>query len=147
MEIIQFIKCILKIGGILPVFSNGNQYWIARLLEVIKMFIVIFSSTYTTITLFVFGIVYMNDINQSTISFYQGIGFGMGVIVHLSMWSQTKAIQILFDNIENMVNMSKSNQMYLFFFCFERLFIAFIASKESRAAHDLAKIMKKLTKT
>lgn len=109
MKIIKYIKSVLKIGGILPFFPDENQSLIARFLEIIKMFIVIFSSTYTTITLFFFGFVHIDDINQSTISFYQGIGFGMGVIVHLSMWSQTKAIQNLFDNIENIVNSSKSN--------------------------------------
>lgn len=99
MKIIKFIKSVMKVGGILPVFLNKNQpSFIGHVLEGIKMFIVIFIPTYTTIKLFAFGFVYIDDINQSTISFYQGIGFAMGVLLHLSLWSQSKAIQNLFDN-------------------------------------------------
>lgn len=109
MEIIKFIKCILKVGGILPVFSNGKQSFIGDFWKIIKMFIVIFPSAYTTITLIICGFVYIEDISRSTISFYQGFGFAMGVIMHLYMWSQAKAIQNLFNNIENIINMSKFN--------------------------------------
>lgn len=131
MKIIKFIKCVLKIGGILPVFTNGDPLFIARFVGVTKMFIVVFSSTYTTITLFVFGFVNIDDINQSIISFYQGFWFAMGsIIVHLSLWSQTKAIQNLLDNLENVVNIWKCP-----------------LPKESIVAQNLKEIMKRLTKT
>lgn len=107
MKIIPFTQFLLKIGGFLPSFSEKKSFH-NRLLEIFKIILFIFPSSYTTCSLLIFGFLNLDDLTQATISMYQGIGFIMGISLHLAIWFESVDVQTILERIEDLANKRKN---------------------------------------
>lgn len=105
MEIIPFTKFLLKIGGILPIFPEKKSFR-NRLFEILKLILFIVAPVYTTFSLLIFGVLNLDDLTRATISMYQGIGFVMGISMHLAIWFDSAKVQALLKRIEELVKKS-----------------------------------------
>lgn len=110
MKIIPYIQVLMKISGLLPVFPNGNSF-VHHLFEILKVVSFTFPTIYTTLSLLAFGIHNLENLAKSTTALYQGIGFCMGVLLHLVFWFESENLRKILEEIENLVN--KSENLFL----------------------------------
>lgn len=121
---IQFTKFLLKFCGLLPIYTN-RKLFLHRFYETIKQMVFVCCPVYTTFTLLAFGFTTLDDLSQSTIAMYQGIGFMMGDLMHLAIFAQSYELHDVFQAIDTlakkrMFNFSQNFKKLLeFFFFFE----------------------------
>lgn len=87
----------MKISGLLPVFRTKN-------LELIKFLIILFPSIYAIITSFGFGVLHFNDFTAMTTAMYIGIGYFIGVTMHICLFNSSTDLQQLIKDMEQLVN-------------------------------------------
>lgn len=106
MKIILFTQFLMKVTGILPIFSN-TQFKYSRSFEIIKFIIILLAPFYVTMSTFAFAFMNLSDLKQMTIAMYVAVGCVMGVSLQICFWFESKNVRSLIDNMERLVNERK----------------------------------------
>lgn len=104
MKVLHFTQLLMKVGGILPAFSDTH---LGKCMEILKFFVSLIGPFYGTIASFAYSVYHMDDLRLLTSGLFVCIGCAISIVLEISLLLQTDDIQQLLIQLESLVNKSK----------------------------------------